>query len=126
MAKKNDSSEEMFESPAESGTNTAVSAEQTEPEPVVQAEEEPMISEARIWVYLGPSIRGIVTNGRVFRGSRADVIKSLENGIKDYPQIERLIVADREVAKSRNDLKTKRGIYIPYEALLKKITGKED
>lgn len=126
MAKKNDNSEKMFESPAESGTNTAVSTEQTEPNPVVQAEEEPTISEARIWVYLGPSIRGIVTNGRVFRGSRAEVIKSLENGIKDYPQIERLIVADREVAKSRSDLKTKRGIYIPYKALLKKITGKED
>lgn len=126
MAKKNDNSEEMFESSAESGANTAVSTEPYEPKPVVQAAEKPKKNEARIWVYLGPSIRGIVTNGRVFRGSRAEVIKSLENGIKEYPQIERLIVADREVAKSRNDLKTKRGIYIPYEALIKTITGKED
>ncbi|MGN0686677.1 MAG: hypothetical protein ACI4KA_01060 [Oscillospiraceae bacterium] len=126
MAKKNGNSEEMFESPAESGTNTAVSTEPSEPKPVVQAAEKPKENEVRIWVYLGPSIRGIVTNGRVFRGYRAEVIKSLENGLKEYPQIERLIVADREVAKSRNDLKTKRGIYIPYEALIKKITGKED
>lgn len=126
MAKKNDNSEEMFESPAKSGANTAVSIEPIEPKPVVQAAEKPKENEVRIWVYLGPSIRGIVTNGRVFRGSRAEVIKSLENGIKEYPQIERLIVADREVAKSRNDLKTKRGIYIPYEALIKTITGKED
>lgn len=126
MAKKNDNSEEMFESPAESGANTAVSTEPSEPKPVVQATEKPKENEVRIWVYLGPSIRGIVTNGRVFRGSRAEVIKSLENGIKEYPLIERLIVADREVAKSRNDLKTKRGIFISYEALIKKITGKEE
>lgn len=120
MAKKTGNSEELFESLDESGANAELP-----PEPE-QSAEKPAESEARIWVYLGPSIRGTVTNGRVFRGSRAEVIKSLENGIKEYPQIERLIVADREVAKARNDLKNKRGIYIPYEALVRKITGKED
>ena len=85
-----------------------------------------MTNEPQIFVYLGPSIRGVVTNGRIFSGSRAEVIKSLENAIMAYPQIERLIVADREVAKAKDDLKHKRGITIAYEALAKKLSGKED
>ena len=46
--------------------------------------------------------------------------------LKDYPQIERLIVADHNVAKAKSDLKEKRGIYIPYDALIRKIKGKEE
>ena len=95
-------------------------------DPAEQAvEEKTAESDARIWVYLGPSIRGVVINGRIFSGTKADVVKQLENGIKEYPQIERLIIADRELTKARNDLKAKRGIYIPYEELIKKITSKE-
>lgn len=95
-------------------------------DPAAQAAEEKTAeSDARIWVYLGPSIRGIVINGRIFSGSKAEVVQQLENGIREYPQIERLIVSDRELTRARNDLKAKRGIYIPYEELNKKITGKE-
>ncbi len=119
MAKKIGNSTEQHEVPDKTGT---YSGEVSAPE---KAEKKPAEREARIWVYLGPSIRGVVTNGRIFSGTKSDVVKLLENGIKDYPQIERLIVADREVTKARNDLKSKRGIFIPYEALIKKITGKE-
>ena len=83
-------------------------------------------AEARVWVYLGPSIRGVVTNGRIFFGTKDEIVQSFGDKIKEYPQIERLIVADRNVAKARNDLKEKRGIYIPYDALIRKITGKEE
>ncbi len=120
MAKKSENSAEQYEVPNESGTYAVDVSE-----PAEQAEKKPAESEARIWVYLGPSIRGVVTNGRILSGTKSDVVKLLENGIKDYPQIERLLVEDRKVTKARNDLKAKRGIYIPYEALIKKITGKE-
>lgn len=82
-------------------------------------------TESRIWVYYGPSIRGLVTNGRIFRGSKADVLKTLEIAINKYPQIERLIVADCELKKARADMKSKRGIYIQYEALVKLLENKE-
>ncbi len=123
MAKEIENMTDQYEVPDESGTYAAdvfKPAEFAE-----QAEKKPAESKARIWIYLGPSIRGVVTNGRIFSGTKSDVVKLLENGIKDYPQIERLIVADHEVTKARNDLKAKRGIYIPYEVLVKKITGKE-
>lgn len=80
---------------------------------------EGIATESRIWVYYGPSIRGLVTNGRIFRGTRAEVLKSLEAAIAKYPQIERLIVADCELKKARADMKSKHGIYIQYEALIK-------
>lgn len=117
MAKKD--STELFEAQKNCAETVNIS------EPAEQAEKKPAESDARIWVYLGPSIRGVVINGRIFSGTKADVVKQLENGIKEYPQIERLIVADRELTKARNDLKAKRGIYIPYEELVKKTTGKE-
>lgn len=92
---------------------------------VETAETKTAIAESRIWVYYGPSIRGLVTNGRIFRGTRAEVLKSLEAAIAKYPQIERLIVADCELKKARADMKSKRGIYIQYEALVKLLENKE-
>ena len=53
-------------------------------------------------------------------------VKTIGEKLKDYPQIERLIVADHNVAKAKSDLKEKRGIYIPYDALIRKIKGKEE
>ncbi len=114
MARKN----EVFEKNVEAVNEVAP------PEP--EQAKPPAADEPRVWVYLGPSIRGAVTNGRIFAGSKADAVSSLGGAVEQYPQIERLIVADRDIAKAKNDLKEKRGIYIPYAALIKKITGKED
>ena len=116
MARKTDVSEEMSEVKT---VGDEVPSEQPE-----QAEQggQNAAAESRVWVYLGPSIRGVVTNGRIYFGSKAEIIEKL----KDYPQIERLIVADHNVAKAKSDLKEKRGIYIPYDALIRKIKGKEE
>lgn len=120
MARKTDVSEEISEVEA---TDKAAPSEQAEqPEQDVKS----TAAEARVWVYLGPSIRGVVTNGRIFFGTKDEIVQSFGDKIKEYPQIERLIVVDRNVAKAKNDLKEKRGIYIPYDALIRKITGKEE
>lgn len=120
MARKTDVSEEMSEVKT---VGDKVTSEQPE-----QAEQggQNAVEESRVWVYLGPSIRGVVTNGRIYFGSKAEIIESFGEKLKDYPQIERLIVADRNVAKAKSALKEKRGIYIPYDALIRKITGKEE
>ena len=119
MARKTDVSEEMSEVKT---VGDEVPSEQPE-----QAEQggQNAVEESRDWVYLGPSIR-VVTNGRIYFGSKAEIIESFGEKLKDYPQIERLIVADRNVAKAKSALKEKRGIYIPYDALIRKITGKEE
>ena len=120
MARKTDVSEEMSEVKT---VGDEVPSEQPE-----QAEQggQNAAAESRVWVYLGASIRGVVTNGRIYFGSKAEIIESFGEKLKDYPQIERLIVADHNVAKAKSDLKEKRGIYIPYDALIRKITGKEE
>lgn len=120
MARKTDVSEEMSEVKTVGDKVTSEQPEQVEQDGQNAAEE------SRVWVYLGPSIRGVVTNGRIYFGSKAEIIESFGEKLKDYPQIERLIVADRNVAKAKSALKEKRGIYIPYDALIRKITGKEE
>lgn len=120
MARKTDVSEEISE--VETADKSAPSEQAEQSEQDVQN----AAAESRVWVYLGPSIRGVVTNGRIYFGSKAEIVESFGGKLKDYPQIERLIVADHNVAKARSDLKEKRGIYIPYDALIRKITGKEE
>lgn len=81
--------------------------------------------EPKIWIYYGPSVRGVVTHGRIFRGTKAEVLRELKNAIEKYPQIERLIVADKELKKARSDMREKKGIYIPYTKLMDILSGKE-
>ena len=120
MARKTDVSEEMSEVKT---VGDEVPSEQPE-----QAEQggQNAAAESRVWVYLGYSISGVVTNGRIYFGSKAEIIESFGEKLKDYPQIERLIVADHNVAKAKSDLKEKRGIYIPYDELISKTKGKEE
>lgn len=57
-------------------------------------------------VYIGPSIRGVIQNGTIVHGSRADVEKSLASGIEKYPLIAKLIVTDLTLAEDRIKVKT--------------------
>ena len=70
MARKTDVSEEMSEVKT---IGDEVPSEQPE-----QAEQggQNAVEESRVWVYLGPSIRGVVTNGRIYFGSKAEIIES--------------------------------------------------
>ena len=65
MARKTDVSEEMSEVKT---AGDEVPSEQPE-----QAEQggQNAAAESRVWVYLGPSIRGVATNGRIYFGSKA-------------------------------------------------------
>lgn len=97
------------------------------PLPETNAEKVPeTVSESRIWVYLGPSIRGIITNGSIHKGTRPEILKKFEGGIEKYPKIERLIVADRNVAEAKERLNEKKGsIYINYVELVRQISEKD-
>ena len=95
MARKTDVSEEMSEVKT---VGDEVPTEQPE-----QAEQggQNAAAESRVWVYLGPSIRGVVSNGRIYFGSKAEIIESFGEKLKDYPQIERLIVADQTLQRQK-------------------------
>lgn len=96
--------------------------EQTEQvEKVEQTVEETVsnpVEESRVWVYIGPTIRGVVINGTVLSGTRQAVLSGLPQDYKKYPQIERLIVADKALTSAKKQLAEGKGsISIAYNAV---------
>lgn len=80
--------------------------------------------EARVWVYIGPTVRGIVTNGAVLSGTRSAVLAGLPCGYKNYPQIERLIVSPKDLINAKKQLAEKKGgITKAYEAVTAAVYG---
>lgn len=57
-----------------------------------------------IYVYVGPSIRGVIQNGSIYRGSRESVAEFLGPAIEKFPMIKRLVVRDTEIAEAREKI----------------------
>ena len=57
-----------------------------------------------VYVYIGPSIRGVIQKGSIYRGTRESILASLDSALKEYPKIERLIVADTELVSAKNKI----------------------
>ena len=75
------------------------------------------------YIYCGPTVKkyGIAANA-IYRGTKADVLKHLGEAIKEYPDIAKLIVSSKELAKSQSMLKTKNNaFYNTYVLVEKKI-----
>ncbi len=84
------------------------------------------IPKDEIFVYIGPSVRGIIQNGSIFRGERGAVLGKNASAIEFCPKIERLIVADREIMSAKKKLKEGgNSISLAYAAVIQKINGKE-
>jgi len=59
------------------------------------------------YVYLGPTIHGIIQSGTVYSGKNLKDIESfIDAAIKQYPLISKLIVHVNELAESRIKVKT--------------------
>lgn len=79
---------------------------------------EPIPEEKGVWIYIGPNVRGIATNGSIYFGTKSSVLEKLPTGWKKYPQIERLIVSDAAVARAREQISEgKGGISVAYNAV---------
>lgn len=57
-----------------------------------------------VFVYIGPTVRGIIQNGSIYRGTRKGVLAKLAFAINKYPKIERLLVRDTELAEAREKI----------------------
>lgn len=57
-------------------------------------------------VYIGPSIRGVITEGEVFSMSKKDALQFLYSAVERYPSIERLLVTGAELPEARIQVKT--------------------
>lgn len=71
-----------------------------------------------VWVYLGPSIRGVIQNATIYTGSRYEIEHKLSEAIAKYPKISMLIVSAEEVAEVRNKINNGVNSYsLAYESL---------
>ena len=57
-----------------------------------------------VFIYLGPSIRGVIQKGSIYRGTRESVLSSIAFAIEKYPKIERLIIADSEIVSAKKKI----------------------
>ena len=81
----------------------------------------------RVYIYVGPSLRGIVNNGRIFKGTKENILSEIKANaeaagmINKFAKISRLLVADTEVAHANEQLaKGGNGISKAYAAILGK------
>ena len=58
-----------------------------------------------VFVYIGPSIRGVIQKGTVYSGNRQEVIEALDSAIQKYPRIRSLIVSGETLAVDRISVK---------------------
>ena len=87
---------------------------------------EPIPEKSGVWVYIGPNIRGIVTNGGIYVGTKSEVLARLPDGWKKYPKIERLIVSDAAVSRAKEQINEgKGGISVAFKELAAAINAAE-
>ena len=60
---------------------------------------------ASVFVYLGPTIRGVIQQGAIYAGRYSSILDELKPIWTYYPKIPRLIVEDKHVAEVKNKLR---------------------
>lgn len=57
-----------------------------------------------VYVYLGPSIRGMIQKGTIFRGTKDEIVKRFSHAEQLLSDIEHLIVPDKDVASVKSQI----------------------
>lgn len=78
------------------------------------------------FVYLGPSIRGVIQTATIYTGTRDEVEEFLAGPIERYPLIKRLLVSGETLAEDRIKAKTPgNGLYVAYMKIVDELKNKE-
>lgn len=99
MAVKKTDQEDMAPAPAEQ-------AEAREPKEKRTTTKKSDGKAAGFCVYLGPSIRGVIQSGTVYRGGKAAVLKELAPALERHPLIASLVVTSDTLPVDRIKVKT--------------------
>ena len=76
-------------------------------------------SGAGFCVYIGPSIRGMIQSGTVYRGERAAVLTELASAVEQYPLIASLVVDGTTLPADRIKVKTPGNLlFVNYRKLV--------
>ena len=93
--------------------------------PVNKEKKAAPVKETGFFVYLGPSIRGVIQTATVFPGPRSEVEEFLAGPIERYPRIKRLLVSGDTLAEDRVKVKTPgNGLYVAYMKLADELNNK--
>lgn len=114
----------------EETANTTVQTAETEIpiDPVPEApaptttEMKPDGCAAGFYCYIGPSIRGLIRNGTVYRGTRAAALTAAAAAIEKQPLVKALIVSGDDLPAARLNVK-KSGNAL--NAIYERIAGKQ-
>lgn len=63
----------------------------------------------KAFMYLGPSIRGYIQTGTIYRGTMETVKAGLSAVIEKYPDVERLIVPEDELIIEKSKMRNGEG-----------------
>ena len=93
----------------------------TEPEKTPAKKEAPK-EEASFFMYLGPTILGVIQSASIYTGTRKGVEKLLSDAIEKYPRIKALLVSDKTIAEDRiNVNKPGTRLYAEYHRLVNEL-----
>ena len=85
--------------------------------PVNKEKKAALVKETGFFVYLGPSIRGVIQTATIYEGTKAEVEEFLAGPIERYPRIKRLLVSGETIAEDRIKVKTPgNGLCLIHEA----------
>lgn len=110
--------------------NSATSSAQAEPvagnappaKPEIKVEEKPNGCAAGFYCYIGPSIKGLLWHGTIYRGTRSEALKAAAAAIEKQPLVKTLIVSGNDLPKARLKIKKPgNALYRNY----RKIAGKQ-
>ena len=77
---------------------------------------------AGFYCYIGPSIAGVIRNGAVFKGTRADALSAAAPAIEKQPLVKALIVSGDDLPEARLRVKKSgNALYTMYQ----RIAGKK-
>ena len=103
---------------AEKAAKAAEPEKATEPAKVPEKKEAPK-NEASFFVYLGPTILGVIQNASIYTAAE---VSKLDAAIEKYPRIKALLISDKTIAEDRINV-TKPGtrLYAEYHRLVNEL-----
>ena len=75
---------------------------------------------AGVYIYVGPSIRGLVQTAAIYTGTPGEIGKKLKSALEAVPEIAELLVPASELNAAKAQLKARSGgIWAAYQAATK-------
>jgi len=80
------------------------------------------VNNSGFYIYIGPTIRGVIHNGDIYRGTRAEAMEKAAGAIEKYRLVKALIVSGDAFPVARMRVKTPgNAFYVNYHKLSRQV-----